>query len=85
MLVVQFRMARAALGWGIVEFAERAGVSTNTLVRLERGDELKKSTLDHLRAVFEDAGIEFISAADHFGVLVKKISTNGSVGGRSPV
>lgn len=72
MLVVQFRMARAALGWGIVEWAEQAGVSTNTLVRLERGEELKKSTLDHLRAVFEEAGIEFISEGDDFGVLVKQ-------------
>lgn len=60
MLVVQFRMARAALGWGIVEFAERAGVSTNTIVRFERGEELKQSTIDQLRSVFEEAGLEFI-------------------------
>ncbi|MGA1831538.1 helix-turn-helix domain-containing protein [Rhizobium wenxiniae] len=60
MLVVQFRMARAALGWGIVEFAERAGVSTNTIVRFERGEELKQSTVDQLRFVFEEAGLEFI-------------------------
>lgn len=71
MLVVQFRMARAALGWGIVEFAERAGVSTNTLVRLERGEELKESTLDHLRTVLEEAGIEFLSEGEDFGVLVR--------------
>lgn len=54
-------MARAALGWGIVEFAERAGVSTNTIVRFERGEELKQSTIDQLQSVFEEAGLEFIS------------------------
>jgi len=73
MLAVQFRMARAALDWGIVEFAERAGVSTNTLVRLERGEELKQSTLDHLRTVLEEAGIEFIGEGDDwFGVRVRR-------------
>lgn len=61
MLVVQFRMARAALGWGIVEFAERAGVSTNTIVRFERGEELKQSTIEQLQSVFEEAGLEFIA------------------------
>ena len=72
MLAIQIRMARAALGWGIVEFAERAQVSTNTLVRLERGEELKQSTLDHLRAVLEEAGIEFTVDGDGgFGVRVK--------------
>lgn len=65
-------MARAALGWGIVELAARADVSTNTLVRLERGEALKKSTLDHLREVFEEAGIEFVDEGDDFGVLVRK-------------
>jgi transcriptional regulator with XRE-family HTH domain len=71
MLAVQFRMARAALGWGIVEFAERAGVSTNTLVRLERGEELKQSTIDILRKVLEEAGIEFIDDGHGgFGVHV---------------
>lgn len=64
-------MARAALGWGIVELAERAGLSTNTLVRLERGEELKQSTLDSLRYVFEQAGVTFINDSGTFGVVVK--------------
>jgi transcriptional regulator with XRE-family HTH domain len=64
MLPVQFRMARAALGWGIVECARRADLSTNTLVRFERGDELKQSTVDHLQSVLERAGIEFIPEGD---------------------
>jgi transcriptional regulator with XRE-family HTH domain len=73
MLVVQFRMARAALGLGIVEFAELANVSTNTLVRYERGDDLKQSTVDHLQTVLEDAGIIFISEnGDGPGIRLKK-------------
>jgi transcriptional regulator with XRE-family HTH domain len=79
MLAVQFRMARAGLDWGIVEFAERAGVSTNTLVRLERGEELKQSTLDHLRTVLEEAGIEFIAEGDDwFGVRVRRTAKPAS-------
>ena len=79
MLAVQFRMARAALDWGIVEFAKRAGVSTNTLVRLERGEDLKQSTIDHLRTVLEEAGIEFISEVDDwFGVRVRRIERSSS-------
>lgn len=76
MLVVQFRMARAALGLGIVEFAELASVSTNTLVRYERGEELKQSTIDHLQAVLEDAGIIFISEnGDGPGIRLKKLAS----------
>jgi hypothetical protein len=38
-----------------------AGVSTNTVVRFETGAELKESTIDALRSVFQDAGLEFIA------------------------
>jgi transcriptional regulator with XRE-family HTH domain len=73
MLAVQFRMARAALGWGIVECAERANVSTNTLVRFERGEILKQTTVDHLRTVLEDAGIQFVSDDEQgVGVWLKQ-------------
>ena len=73
MLAVQIRMARAALGCSIVEFAERAEVSTNTLVRLERGEELKQSTLDHLCRVLERSGIEFLVDNDgSFGVKFRE-------------
>ncbi|MCG7630661.1 helix-turn-helix domain-containing protein [Epibacterium sp. MM17-32] len=53
-------MARAATGIGIRELAERAGVSPNTISRLERGEELKQSTIDIIRIAFEREGIEFI-------------------------
>jgi transcriptional regulator with XRE-family HTH domain len=53
-------MARVALGWGVRELAKAAQVSTQTVARLEKGDQLKSSTIDHLRSVLEAAGIEFI-------------------------
>ena len=57
---VQCKMARAALGWGVRELAETAGVSTQTITRLERGEQLKDRTIEALKGVFEAAGIEFI-------------------------
>ena len=56
----QMRMARAALGWGVRELAEKAGVTANTVTRIENGSDAKRSTLDAIRSSFEAAGIEFI-------------------------
>ena len=58
---IQCKMARAALGWGVRELAETAGVSTQTITRLERGEQLRDRTIETLRQVFEAAGIEFIA------------------------
>lgn len=60
MLAVQCKMARTAVGWGVRDLAQKASVSTNTVARLERGETLKQSTVDVLRAVLEAAGVEFI-------------------------
>jgi transcriptional regulator with XRE-family HTH domain len=56
----QSRMARAALELGVRDIAEAAGVSTNTLTRLERGAELLPRTAAAIRAVFEARGIIFL-------------------------
>lgn len=56
----QCRMARAGLGLGVRELASEAGVSTNTVTRLERGEELRPSTLEAIRSALEAAGVEFI-------------------------
>ncbi len=56
----QCRMARAGLRLGIIELAEAAGVSTNTLSRFERGEVLQPRTLAAIRAALEAAGVEFI-------------------------
>ena len=60
MTPVQMRMARAAVGWGVRELAERAGVTANTVTRIENGSDAKQSTIAALRAALESAGIEFI-------------------------
>ncbi|WP_441280123.1 helix-turn-helix domain-containing protein [Bradyrhizobium sp. 63_E2_N1_3] len=54
-------MARAALNLGVREVAEAAGVSTNTITRLERGDELLPRTVADIRAALEVAGVIFLS------------------------
>lgn len=60
MNAAQSRMARAATGLGVRDLAVRAGVSPDTIARLERGEELKPSTLAAIRAALESAGVEFI-------------------------
>ena len=59
MLPVQCRMARIALDWSVKQLAENARVSTNTIVRLERGEELKARTIEDIRKAFEGAGVLF--------------------------
>ena len=58
---VQSRMARGALEWGIRDLAKAAEISHDTVVRFERGDELRESTVAAVVRAFEKAGVEFIS------------------------
>ena len=60
MNAAQSKMARAATGLGVRELAEAAGVSPNTVARLERGEELKASTVAAIREALEAAGVDFI-------------------------
>ena len=69
--LLQCRMARAALGWGVRELAAAAKVSTDTVARFERGDELKERTIDALQRALEAAGIEFTNG-DQPGVRLTK-------------
>jgi transcriptional regulator with XRE-family HTH domain len=57
---VQLKMARAAVGWGVRELAKKAGVTANTVTRIENGADAKQSTIDRLQHALEAAGIEFI-------------------------
>jgi transcriptional regulator with XRE-family HTH domain len=57
---VQLKMARAAVGWGVRELAKKAGVTANTVTRIENGADAKQSTTDRLQHALEAAGIEFI-------------------------
>ena len=48
MTPVQMKMARAAVGWGVRELAEKAGVTANTVSRIETGVDAKQSTITAL-------------------------------------
>lgn len=56
----QCKMARAGLGLGVRELAFLASVSTNTIARLERGEELNPRTLSAIQDALETAGVIFI-------------------------
>ena len=58
---IQLRMARAAVGWGVRELAEKAGVTANTVTRIENGADAKQSTINSLQRALEAAGVEFIN------------------------
>ncbi|WP_297318914.1 helix-turn-helix transcriptional regulator [Shinella sp.] len=53
MRATTMKMARAGLGWGVRELAERAGVTANTVTRIENGADAKKSTMDAIQAALE--------------------------------
>jgi transcriptional regulator with XRE-family HTH domain len=57
---VQLKMARAAIGWGVRDLAKKAGVTANTVTRVENGADAKQSTMDRLQQALEVAGVEFI-------------------------
>ncbi|WP_372340414.1 helix-turn-helix domain-containing protein [Parvularcula sp. IMCC14364] len=53
-------MARAALGLGVRDLAELAGVSQDTISRIERGEVLKTATVATIYQALETAGVQFI-------------------------
>jgi len=68
---LQMRMARAALGWGVRDLAEAAGVSPNTVSRFENGAGARADTLGHLQEVLERAGVAFVPADEVAGPGVR--------------
>jgi transcriptional regulator with XRE-family HTH domain len=60
MRAVQVKMGRAAVGWGVRDLAKKAGVTANTVTRIENGADAKQSTMDRLQQALEAAGVEFI-------------------------
>jgi transcriptional regulator with XRE-family HTH domain len=66
-------MARAALGLGVRDVAALAGVSPDTVARLERGDALKELTIATIQAALEAAGVIFVPENDDGpGVRLRK-------------
>jgi transcriptional regulator with XRE-family HTH domain len=71
----QCKMARVATGLGLRELAVLADVSPNTVSRLERGEELKPSTVAAIRTALESAGVIFVDAnGEGAGVRLRKTS-----------
>ena len=67
----QVRMARAALGWGVRDLAERAGVTANTIGRYENGADALGKTLAKIQRALEAGGIDFTNG-DMPGVRLKR-------------
>jgi transcriptional regulator with XRE-family HTH domain len=65
----QIRAARALLDWSQPQLAERAGVSTDLISKIENGvTDGSLKTINKIQVVFEGCGIEFL---DHSGVRFK--------------
>jgi transcriptional regulator with XRE-family HTH domain len=76
---VQLKMARVAVGWGVRELAEAAGVTANTVTRIENGKDAKQSTLDALQQALEGRGAVFSNSNGEIGVSFseKSLRKNG--------
>jgi transcriptional regulator with XRE-family HTH domain len=72
MKAVQLRMARAAVGWGVRDLAKKAGVTANTVTRIENGADAKQSTIDALQRALEAAGVEFTNG-EQPGVRLRRV------------
>ena len=73
---IQVRMGRAAVGWSVRELARNAGVTPNTISRIENGGDALASTMERLRTALELAGVIFIDEDDEGpGVRLKKRKT----------
>ncbi len=59
---IQVRMGRAAVGWSVRELARSAGVTPNTISRIENGGDALASTMERLQTALEGAGVIFIYA-----------------------
>ncbi len=59
----QVRAARAAVGWGVRQLGEQAGVSFATISRFENGrGDMLSATLDKVQRALEGEGIEFLNS-----------------------
>lgn len=73
----QLRMARAALKWSVRDLAREAGITANTISRIENGADTRTSTLRALKTTLEENGIYFIAQnGGGEGVRFKKIADN---------
>ena len=75
----QLRMARAALGWTVLDLGKKAGVAGNTVSRFENGTDAYGETLLKLRRALEAGGVIFIDEDEEGpGVRLRKSGTRRS-------
>ena len=67
---IQVKMARAALGWKASDLAHKAGVTGNTIFRLEAGKGVQASTLAAIQRALEEGGVRFVEVDGEVGVLM---------------
>jgi ribosome-binding protein aMBF1 (putative translation factor) len=71
---IQCKMARAAVGWGIRDLAQHAGVGVATITRFENEQVgANQATVEAIQRTLEAAGVEFIPEnGGGAGVRLKK-------------
>jgi transcriptional regulator with XRE-family HTH domain len=67
----QVKMARAALGIGVRELAELAGITANTVSRFENNGGGLATTVNAIQQALEGAGVVFIAKDENGGVGVR--------------
>ena len=72
MTLFRAKWRASQLGWGMRELATKAGLSTNTVARFERGEALKPATLSAIRAALEAAGVAFTNGDEPGVKLARK-------------
>lgn len=69
---IQVKLARVALGLGVRELAEEAGIAPSTITRFESGKGgMQARTLDKIQRVLERGGVVFVDADAVGGVGVR--------------
>ena len=63
LLPIQVKLARTALGWGVRELAQNAGVAPSTIVRFEAGrGGMQATTLARVEQCLREGGVIFVDA-----------------------
>ena len=70
------RMARAGLGWTLIDLSKRSGVNPNTISRYECGQEGMVGKLRKLEAALRAGGVVFIEDGKTVTVQVPLIEAS---------
>lgn len=57
---VQLRMAMGALNWSSRDLAAKANISADTILRAQRGEEVRPASWGPIQRALEEAGVEFL-------------------------